>query len=57
MITGLIVPGISVTPMEYKGPADVQTVLISEDVVWLSRTEFGVTETGSIRPDPLIRSV
>ena len=57
MITGLIVPGISVTTMEYKGPADVQTVLISEDVVWLSRTEFGVIEAGSIRPDPLIRFV
>ena len=57
MITGLIVPGFSVTPMEYKGPANVETVLISEDVVWLSGTEFGVIEAGSIRPDPLIRSV
>ena len=57
MITGLIVPGISVTTMEYKGPANVETVLISEDVVWLSGTEFGVIEAGSIRPDPLIRSV
>ena len=54
MITGLVVPGVSRASMEYKGPANVQTVLISEDVVWLAGTEVGETKTTSVRPDPLV---
>ena len=54
MITGLIVPGFSVTLMEDEGPANVQTVLISPNVVRLSGTKVGEIKPASIRPDPLV---
>ena len=57
MITGLIVPGFPVTRMEDEGPANVETVLISKYVVWLSGTEVGVIKAASIRPDPLVGSM
>ena len=57
MITGLIIPGFSCALMEQKGPANVETVLISKDVVRLSGTKFGKIKSASIRPDPLIWSM
>ena len=56
MITGLIIPGFSCAPRGRPGSANIETVLISKDVVRLSGAIFGKIKLASIRPKPLIWS-